>query len=540
LKASAAGLLIIVALAGAGTLIVELSAVRLLAPWFGTSSGVWTNVIGVILLALATGYLAGARLSFGQSPRRILGTCLVLSAAATAWLPAIASPVAGWFLPEGVRLDQAAGLLTWGSLATAFVLFFPPAAILGCIGPLAVEALQRERGGHAGDAGGRVLAASTLGSIAGTFATTHVALPALGLTATFLWTGALLAVLGIVLILRSKGSTGAALPVVLPIVLVGGGLVLGAWLAPGLTQPVPSGGAVVLEARETAYQSARVVELEGAPVPRRLEVNEGFDSFQSVWQPETGLLPTGYYYNHFVLPHAWSRLDRRTTRPWNLLVLGLGAGTAFRVFEGAIEEPWHATGVEIDPGVVELARTWLDLAPEGTPELRVIAGWDARAALRYDEREYDQIVVDAYANQTEIPPHLSTVEFFHEAREKLVPGGWVSVNVGGFDLSDPVVEAVSATLAHAFERRALALRVPFARNVVVFARRDAQPPEPGSAEFDVPLARRVGAFALEGTWRWFDPDAAEATILTDDRNPIDVLQRHSIEEARLRLVARGS
>ena len=47
------GLLVLVALAGAGTMVVELSAVRVLAPWFGTSTAVWTNVIGVVLLAWA-------------------------------------------------------------------------------------------------------------------------------------------------------------------------------------------------------------------------------------------------------------------------------------------------------------------------------------------------------------------------------------------------------------------------------------------------------------------------------------------------------
>ena len=76
-------ILSVVAVAGAGTMTVELSAVRLLAPWFGASSGVWTNVIGVILLALALGYLIGARLSCRPHPVRLLGLALLLSGAFT-------------------------------------------------------------------------------------------------------------------------------------------------------------------------------------------------------------------------------------------------------------------------------------------------------------------------------------------------------------------------------------------------------------------------------------------------------------------------
>ena len=55
--------LLVAAIGGAGTMIVELAAVRLLGPWFGTSLVVWTNVIAVVLLALALGYLLGGRLS---------------------------------------------------------------------------------------------------------------------------------------------------------------------------------------------------------------------------------------------------------------------------------------------------------------------------------------------------------------------------------------------------------------------------------------------------------------------------------------------
>ena len=52
---------IAVALAGVGTLAVEMVAPRLLAPAFGTSQPIWAAVIGMTLLYLAIGYHLGGR-----------------------------------------------------------------------------------------------------------------------------------------------------------------------------------------------------------------------------------------------------------------------------------------------------------------------------------------------------------------------------------------------------------------------------------------------------------------------------------------------
>jgi len=516
--------------AGAATMTVELAAVRLLAPWYGTSSAVWTNVIGVVLGALSLGYLVGARASTRRDPRRWLGFALVAAGATCAWLPALARPCARLFLPDGLTLEEAGPALALGSFASALLLFAPSAFLLGTIAPLVAECVQRGGDASAGAATGRVLAASTVGSLAGTFGTTYVFVPLAGLSATYLGAGALLVLLGLAFLLRSAARVPAGVPAGVA-AGVACAIVVGAVAFARLEPPTIQAGETLLERRETRYQSARVVESGvGDSRFRRLEVNESLGSFQSVWQPATGLLPEGQYYNAFALPAWW----QPRAGPWRVLVLGLGAGTVWRVIEGALPSDMEleTTGVEIDPDVVELGRRWLDLPGPGRADRVVVAGVDGRAALHHVSRRFDLVVLDAYQNQMEIPPQLASVEFFEQAAQSLATDGTMAVNVGAFGLEDPVLEALASTMARGFRQRVLAVRVPFSRNVALFARLDSEPPDPRGSDFvpsSGPLVRLASAMAIDGSSRWFDvPDRAP---LTDDRNPIESLQRASVERA---------
>src|SRR2546430_10628781 len=86
-------LILLVFVAGACSLAIELSASRLLAPYFGTSLFVWANLIGLILLYLTIGYYIGGPLA-ETLPRPALLIILTTGAAFLIGLsPFISRPI---------------------------------------------------------------------------------------------------------------------------------------------------------------------------------------------------------------------------------------------------------------------------------------------------------------------------------------------------------------------------------------------------------------------------------------------------------------
>src|SRR5918998_2503507 len=85
-------LALIVFVVGVTILGAEIAAARLLAPYFGASTIVWANTIGIVLVALSVGYWYGGRLADRNPTREGLYRVVLLSRLLLAAGPFLAGP----------------------------------------------------------------------------------------------------------------------------------------------------------------------------------------------------------------------------------------------------------------------------------------------------------------------------------------------------------------------------------------------------------------------------------------------------------------
>ena len=404
------GLLVFVV--GMASLGAEIAGVRLLAPYFGASTVVWANTIGVVLVALSIGYWLGGRAA-DRRPR-IEPLCFVALSAAVllAVVPFVARPL----LDVGVEaLDAVSAGAFVGSLLAVLVLIALPVLLLGMVAPwamrLAVTSVEQ-----AGAVAGRLYALSTAGSLVGTLLSALVLIPAVGTRRTFLAFALLLAIVAV------TGIRSHRFAAVAP-------LAIAALAFPDGTIK-PADGARLLRETETEYQYARVVE--HAYGERRLELNEG-QAVHSLYKPGTVL--TGDY---------WDAMLFDSGEPRTVAILGNAAGTTARAFH-VLRPQTRVDAVEIDPELTRIGHRWF-----GLPRAVRVHHEDARPFLRRrEDADWDAILIDAY-RQPYIPFYLVTKEFFQLVRDRLTPGGRVVVNVGHPERNDALEKAMTATMRSVF------------------------------------------------------------------------------------------
>jgi spermidine synthase len=515
---------------GAVLLGLEITASRVLAPFFGNSLFVWGALIGVVLAGLSLGYWAGGALADRlPAPQLLLGV-MALGGLLVLAIPFVDDPV----LEAVVSWDPGPRL---NPLLSAIALFGLPSIVFAGVTPIAVRLLTRSLA-SVGRTAGRLFAISTGGSIAGTFATAFFLIPEFGTNQLLAQAAAAMFVaIGLVAVVErmpvalvaavlAAAGAGAASVALAPET---GGTLSGAaarnWsplyrLRGEEAAPVDHAaeGYKVVFSEDTQYHRLAVVDDEGSRFLR-------FDnSFQSGMDLDRPFATEFEYTDYFDLGLAYNPRAR------DVLFIGLGGGSAPKRLWRDFPQ-LRIQVVELDPVVADVSYRYFHLPR--SPRLRV-AVEDGRRFLARTERRWDVIAIDAYFSDA-IPFHLTTHEFLELARSRLKPGGVLLSNVIG------AIRGSSSQLFRSFYRTyrsvfptVLVHPVVFPgegddaiRNLILVATEAAAPEKaflrshwralrerfPSAPDLRKAIANRHDRFVATG----------DVPILTDDYAPTDAL-----------------
>ena len=503
--------LLITALAtGAVVMALEIVGSRLLAPVFGNSLFVWGALIGVILAAMSSGYACGGWLSDRHPGAQVLAGLLLFSGAWTFLIAWLGQPVL--FKVAGVIEDPR-----WGPCVAAALLLGPPAFGLSGVLPallrLAVSDLE-----YFGRHTGRMIALSTMGSLAGTWGTAFFFLSWIGSQALVAWLGVIQVGLGLWWLI---GRTAVRPLVIGALVLCVGGLGAGAWF-PIQTLKVP------VHQEDSPYQQVRIRDDD---LFRYLVLDRTFHAVMWKVDPVALFLP----YSQLMVASL-----ALVPEPKQGLILGHGGGSLAKWLAHRWPE-LELDVVEFDPTVVRMAEEYFSYRPPPQHHVHVR---DARVFLNSTGQRYDLIWVDAFARHM-IPFHLTTVEFFTELRAHLEPNGILAVNLAssgeGGDLlrTNAVVQTMRRSFPHI---ESFAVKGPWkssqprSENLIFFA---GAPLERHTRTTIVANVNRlveqqrlpVEAIALLSAHRTQPWEAG--IVLTDNYAPYDLLIGSSVPEVQL-------
>lgn len=395
----------------AAVLVIEILAMRLLAPYLGVSLGVFTGVIGVILAGISVGAWLGGRAADRTDPTRLIGPILIAGG-----ITAMLSPLIVDLVGPGLSNDAASIVV----VATAG--FFLPAAILSAVPPLVVK-VRLESLAETGAVVGSYSAVGTAGAIFGTFVTGFF------LVANFP-TRPIVTVVGGLL------------------VLIGGLLwtTRTTWWTIGAAAITIGLGTVLLVADgpcdvETTYHCAIVAEDDDPPTGRTLILDRLHNSYVDLADPT-------YLRFRYIQVMADIVEAVAPAGPIATVAIGGGGGT-LPGYVDATRPGSRNIILEIDDGVVEIARKQLGL----NERIEVIVD-DARLSLRgLDDDSADVVVGDAFSGAS-VPWHLTTIEYLEDIRRVLTAGGIYTMNVIDFG-SLRFARSTALTLAAVFDHVAL-------------------------------------------------------------------------------------
>jgi spermidine synthase len=423
---------IVVFIASFCTLVIELVAGRMMAPYVGVSLYTWTSIIGVVLAGISIGAYLGGRMADRYPRSSTLGWLLFLSGLGAFSISPLTNLIGG--------AQFHSSLMTRILLITT-LFFFIRSCLLGMISPVVVK-LTLNNLEKTGNVVGKIYAFSTLGSILGTFATGFYLISWMG-------TRYILLTMGIILILSAFIFGGffsskktfvlfflfLFLSALLPFV----GLHVYATTHPEEfsfpTSPIESikkmfGYAFKFPLEEETYffkeSDYYTIKLKktikgnnGNPL-ESLVLDHLVHSYTDLEDP---LYLEYEYIRMYEEIVGWQAKKRESLK---VLFLGGGGYTFPRFIERKYPQA-EIQVVEIDPEITRVVKKYLGVSdPSKIRSFNEDGRWFVMNCK--EKGTYDLIFGDAF-NDLSIPYHLTTKEFDMQLRSLLKPDGLLLANV---------------------------------------------------------------------------------------------------------------
>jgi spermidine synthase len=467
-------------LSGAVVLLLEILGTRILAPDLGTTFSVWVNIIGTILGSLSLGYYLGGVLA--DRNQKLLPLILLVGACAVA-LVYFERPL----LPQFGELG-----LEWGSLLAAILFFAPASSALGMVSPYLLKIAASDPN-RIGRTSGGIFAASTLGSIAGTFLGGFWLIPHFPVSS-------ILAGMVVVLLILSAWTAAAIRPSWLA---VSAALVAAVAINVTATREGDWSAHIshVFE-KNSRYYNIRVNDVIGSHKARVLLLDGWVQSGRRLDQP-------GMFFPYVEL--SSKILHSVKPAPQSVVVIG-GGGYTIPEFIKGYAPAAEVTVVEIDPDVTAAAKEFF--LQDRNLSITTL-NEDGRVFLNRNRRQFDLLYTDAYTGNS-IPPYLATREAFQRIRRALKPDGVAVFNIDSARSGKlgAVYEALSTTIREVFPQTAVFSTNPAGpsegQSIILVATGGQPLPEEELHSFESSRVRGLPARGL---------------LLRDDFAPTDYLSR---------------
>ncbi|WP_255168592.1 spermidine synthase [Natrononativus amylolyticus] len=486
---------------------LEILAVRVVAPQFGSHIYTIGGILTVFLAALSLGYWRGGKRAAAHASTDRLVWLFLLTAVYVAVL----------IFARDLLLVATATIplpARYASLPAVILLFGPPTYFLGFVSPYAAQLSQKA---DVGAASGHVYALGTIGSIIGSAGTTFLLIPTLSIDGVSLLFGLLLVSTALVLTVPSLPRVPVASIAVVTLLL---------FAAAGSGSMGYSVHGEVVHQSQTPYQELEVID-RGSE--RTMFLDGTRHSAKDLEDPDRHVFAyTAYFHLPYLTVDDPDEIDRA-------LFVGGGGYTGPQSFVER-DENVHVDVVEIDPEVTAAAKEYFGL--EESERLEAHTG-DGRQFLEESDETYDVIVLDAY-KQDNVPFHLTTREFMELAKERLSDDGVLVANV----ISAPSGPASEFYRAEYRTMEAVFPQVYSFRtsdtgavqNIQLVATKDderlsQETLQERNAEREIGIDLETAVGYYEG-----DVDTTGAPVLEDDNAPVDSLldpmvgQRYVIEE----------